>query len=108
MRQRVLLAQALVNRPSLVVLDSPAVVLDPEQRTQFLAWVAALRGRCAVVLATPLLASVAAVCDEVVVLARGRTVFSGTTAELAGGVPDADALAAGYRRALAAARTVVG
>jgi ABC-2 type transport system ATP-binding protein len=103
MRQRMLLAQALVNRPSLVVLDAPTVMLDPQQRSRFLARVVALRGRCAVVLATPLVESVATVCDEVVVLAAGRTVFSGTTAELAGGTGD---LAAGYRRVLAS--TVVG
>ncbi|MEP7026696.1 MAG: ABC transporter ATP-binding protein [Actinomycetota bacterium] len=108
MRKRVLLAQALVNRPSVVVLDSPAVVLDPEQRAQFLARVIALRGRCAVVLATPLVETVAAPCDEVVVLAGGRTVFGGTTAELAGGEPGGDALAAGHRRALAAAWGAAG
>jgi ABC-2 type transport system ATP-binding protein len=102
MRQRVLLAQALVNRPSVVVLDSPTVMLDPQQRSRFLARVTALRGRCAVVLATPLVENVAAVCDEVVVLAAGRTVFSGTTAELAG----TGDLAEGYRRLLAS--TVVG
>ncbi|HST64803.1 MAG TPA: ABC transporter ATP-binding protein [Mycobacteriales bacterium] len=99
MRQRVLLAQALVNRPSVVVLDSPTVMLDPEQRSRFLARLVSLRGRCAVVLATPLVQSVAAVCDEVVVLAAGRTVFSGTTTDLAGGTDLAD----GYRRVLAAA-----
>jgi ABC-type multidrug transport system ATPase subunit len=104
MRQRVLLAQALVNRPSVVVLDSPTVILDPQQRSRFLARVTALRGRCAVVLATPLVESVAAVCDEVVVLAGGRTVFSGTTAELAGASGD---LAEGYRRVLAASRRTV-
>jgi ABC-2 type transport system ATP-binding protein len=105
MRQRVLLAQALVNRPSLVVLDQPAVVLDPEQRTRFLARVTALRGRCAVVLASPLVENIAAVCDEVVVLAEGRAVFSGTTRELAGDAePTADALRAGYLRVLAGAR----
>jgi ABC-2 type transport system ATP-binding protein len=105
MRQRVLLAQALVNRPSLVVLDQPTVVLDPEQRAQFLARVVALRGRCAVVLATPLVENIATVCDEVVVLAEGRVVFSGTTRELAGdAAASADALRAGYLRVLADAR----
>jgi ABC-2 type transport system ATP-binding protein len=104
MRQRVLLAQALINRPALVVLDAPAVVLDSDQRPQFLARLAALRGRCAVVLATPLVENVAAVCDEVVVLADGRTVFSGRTAELAGGEVTPAAVAAGYVRVLDEAR----
>jgi ABC-2 type transport system ATP-binding protein len=105
MRQRVLLAQALVNRPSVVVLDSPTVVLDPEQRNRFLARLTALRGRCAVVLATPLIETVAAVCDELVVLDEGRTVFSGLATRLAeGGEVTVESLRAGYERVLHDAR----
>jgi ABC-2 type transport system ATP-binding protein len=104
-RQRTLLAQALINRPALLVLDSPTVALDPDQRAQFLARLTALRGRCAVVLATPLVENVAAVCDEVVVLAAGRTVFSGRTGELAGGEVTPATVAAGYVRVLEEART---
>ena len=84
-RQRLVLAQVLVNRPSLVVLDEPLVGLDPDQRAQFLARVAAMRDDgTTVVLATPLVEDVAAVCTDVVVLAAGRTLFSGTTGALAG------------------------
>jgi ABC-2 type transport system ATP-binding protein len=111
-RQRLLLAQVLVSRPSLVVLDEPLVGLDPEQRAQFLVRVAAMRDRgTTVVLATPLVEDVAALCTEAVVLDRGRTLFSGTTAALAGepaGRPGAVAVLAGYRRVLAGAGTVAG
>jgi ABC-type multidrug transport system ATPase subunit len=113
-RQRLVLAQVLVSRPSLVVLDEPLVGHDPEQRAQFLARVAAMRDRgTTVVLATPLADDVAAVCTEVVVLAGGRTLFSGTTAALAGigdpwAQPGADAVLAGYRRVLGGAGVVAG
>ena len=114
-RQRLVLAQVLVNRPSLVVLDEPLVGLDPEQRAQFLARVAAMRDDgTTVVLATPLAEDVAAVCTEVVVLAGGRTLFSGTTGALAGvGGPAADPpgpapVLAGYHRLLAGAGAVAG
>jgi len=114
-RHRLVLAQVLVNRPSLVVLDEPLVGLGPEQRAQFLARVAAMRDDgTTVVLATPLAADVAAVCTEVVVLAGGRTLFSGTTAALAGvGGPAAHPagpapVLAGYHRLLAGAGAVAG
>ena len=111
-RQRLVLAQVLVSRPSLVALDEPLVGLGPEQRAQFLARVAAMRDRgTTVVLATPLAEDVAAVCTEVVVLDRGRTLFSGTTAALAGsadGPPSGVAVLAGYRRVLAGAGAVAG
>jgi ABC-2 type transport system ATP-binding protein len=110
-RQRLVLAQVLVNRPSLVVLDEPLVGLDPEQRVQFLARVAAIRDRGTVVLATPLAEDVAAVCTEAIVLSGGRTLFSGTTRALAGDPdvhPGPDAVLAGYRRLLAKATGVAG
>jgi ABC-type multidrug transport system ATPase subunit len=113
-RQRLLLAQVLVARPSLVVLDEPLVGLDPEQRAQFLARVAAMRDRgTTVVLATPQAEDVAGVCTEAVVLSAGRTLFSGTTRALAraggpAGGPGPGAVLAGYRRLLAEAGAVAG
>ena len=113
-RQRLVLAQVLVNRPSLVVLDEPLLGLEPDQRVQFLARVAAMRERgTTVVLATPLAEDVAAVCTEAVVLCAGRTLFSGTTKALAGGggpgdPPGPGAVLAGYRRLLIEAGTVAG
>jgi len=113
-RQRLVLAQVLVSRPSLVVLDEPLVGLEPDQRVQFLARVAAMRDLgTTVVLATPLAEDVAAVCSEAVVLSAGRTLFSGTTRALAGPGGPADppgpgAVLAGYRRLLVEAGTVAG
>jgi ABC-2 type transport system ATP-binding protein len=66
-----------------------------------------------VVLATPLAEDVAAVCTEVIVLAAGRTLFSGTTGALAGAgetpdPPGPGEMLAGYHRLLAGAGAVAG
>jgi ABC-2 type transport system ATP-binding protein len=83
MRQRLGLAQALLGNPELLVLDEPTVGLDPEQRMRFRDLVSdAGRGRT-VILSTHQTEDVAAVCSEVVVVTGGRSVFTGTPAELA-------------------------
>ncbi|HQR25888.1 MAG TPA: ABC transporter ATP-binding protein [Nocardioides sp.] len=83
MRQRLGLAQALLGRPEVLVLDEPTVGLDPEQRMRFRDLVSdAGRGRT-VILSTHQTEDVAAVCTDVVVVKGGRSLFTGTPAELA-------------------------
>ncbi|MGY1742921.1 MULTISPECIES: ABC transporter ATP-binding protein [unclassified Blastococcus] len=94
MRRRVGLAQALLGRPDLLVLDEPTVGLDPEQRLRFREVLAGLPSDATVLLSTHLTEDVAALCPRVVVLERGRVLFDGPTAELTrladGRVWDAD------------------
>lgn len=83
MRQRVGLAEALANQPSLVLLDEPTVGLDPAQRAAFRdALVAMKRGRV-ILLSTHLTDDVAAIADRVVVMAEGRIWFDGPPSALA-------------------------
>ena len=83
MRQRLGLAQALLGRPEVLVLDEPTVGLDPEQRMRFRDLVSdAGRGRT-VILSTHQTEDVAAVCSDVVVVKEGRALFTGTPDELA-------------------------
>ena len=82
MRRRVGLAQALLGDPQLLVLDEPTVGLDPEQRLRFRELVSrAAEGRC-VILSTHQTEDVAALCTAIVVVHSGRTLFTGTPAEL--------------------------
>ena len=82
MRRRLGLAQALLGDPDLLILDEPTVGLDPQQRIRFRDLVAeAGRGRT-VLLSTHQTEDVAAVCSDVVVVDRGRTVFAGSVDEL--------------------------
>ncbi|MFM7141772.1 MAG: ABC transporter ATP-binding protein [Alphaproteobacteria bacterium] len=75
-RQRVGIAQALVGRPHVLVLDEPTAGLDPAQVLELRQLVAGLAGRTTVVFSSHILADVASVCDRVLVLHRGRLVLA--------------------------------
>jgi ABC-2 type transport system ATP-binding protein len=83
MRRRVALAQALLGEPQLLVLDEPTAGLDPEQRLRFREIISGVAEANTVVLATHQTEDVAAICDRVVVIDRGRVFFEGTPDELA-------------------------
>lgn len=82
-RRRAGVAQALMGRPSLVLLDEPTVGLDPEERIRLRAMLGTLGEGRTVVISTHLLSDVKAVCPEVAVLHQGRVAFSGPTSDLA-------------------------
>ncbi|HEX6818828.1 MAG TPA: ABC transporter ATP-binding protein [Ktedonobacterales bacterium] len=82
MRQRLGLAQALVNRPDVLFLDEPASALDPAGRHEILTAIAGLRGATTVCMSTHILADVERVCDTVAILNHGRLLVSAPVAEL--------------------------
>jgi ABC-2 type transport system ATP-binding protein len=83
MRQRLGIAQALLGRPELLILDEPTAGLDPEQRLRFRELLSGLPGDPAIVLSTHQADDIAAICPHVVVLLQGRVQFTGTPADLA-------------------------
>jgi ABC-2 type transport system ATP-binding protein len=83
MRRRLGLAQALLGRPELLVLDEPTVGLDPEQRMRFRDLVSEAGHGRTVVLSTHQTEDEAAVCSQVVIVDRGRALVTGTPSELA-------------------------
>lgn len=82
MLRRVGIAQAVVNRPALVLLDEPTVGLDPAQRVGFRDLIKDLGTRSAVVMSTHLAEDVAHTCDRIAVLLEGKVRFTGSVAEL--------------------------
>lgn len=71
-RQRLGIAQAIIHRPPLVLLDEPTEGLDPLQMRELRALIRELAGESAVILSSHLLPEVQAVCDRVLMLDRGR------------------------------------
>lgn len=83
MRQRTKLAMAIVHDPELLLLDEPTSGLDPSGRRQMLDLVREVGRRgVSVLLSTHLLHDVEEVCEQVVLLNRGRAVLSGRLSEL--------------------------
>ncbi len=82
MKQRLGIAQALINAPRLLILDEPTSALDPVGRREVLQTVASLHGRATVFFSTHILADVERVCDTVAILDRGRLVANSSVAAL--------------------------
>lgn len=82
MRRRVGIAQAIVNRPSLLLLDEPTAGLDPEQRVVFRRLLRSLGESAAVVVSTHLVEDVAAACSRVAVMDKGAIRFEGDPNDL--------------------------
>jgi ABC-2 type transport system ATP-binding protein len=83
MHQRLGLARALLNQPTVLVLDEPTIGLDPQEMRSVRALLRSVAGEgVTVLLSSHLLAEVEEVCSHVVVMDRGRLVASGTVAEL--------------------------
>jgi ABC-2 type transport system ATP-binding protein len=84
-RQRVGIAQALLNDPALLILDEPTEGLDPRQRREVLDLIKGLGGKHTVVLSTHILAEVKAVCEKVLIIHRGTIVANESLASLTEG-----------------------
>jgi ABC-2 type transport system ATP-binding protein len=72
MRQRVGIAQALLNDPQLLIVDEPTGGLDPEERVRFRNLLSELSGERIVILSTHIVSDVEAVATRIALLAHGR------------------------------------
>lgn len=84
MRQRLGLAEVLLKRPEIAILDEPTAGLDPEAAMEFLELIRSLRAQgMTVLLSSHLLHQVQAICDRVALFHKGRMVLEGTFEALA-------------------------
>ena len=82
MKQRLGIAQALINRPKLLICDEPTSALDPVGRKYILDIISSVKEQSSVVFSTHILSDVERVCSRVAFLEGGKTVFSGTIEEI--------------------------
>ena len=82
-RQRVGLAQALINNPPVLILDEPTVGLDPNQIIEIRTLIKKLGKKHTVILSSHILPEIQAVCDRIIIINKGEVVADGTADEIA-------------------------
>lgn len=82
MKQRLGIAQALLNSPKLLICDEPTSALDPLGRKEILDIILKIKNSTTVIFSTHILSDVEAICDHVVVLDKGKNVLEGSIDEL--------------------------
>jgi ABC-2 type transport system ATP-binding protein len=81
-RQRVGLADALINEPDILILDEPTIGLDPSQIREVRELIRGLASRHTILLSSHILSEVEMTCSRVLILDKGRIVASGTPSDL--------------------------
>jgi ABC-2 type transport system ATP-binding protein len=81
-RQRVGIAQAIVNDPDVLILDEPTIGLDPAQIIEIRELIKSLKENHTVILSTHILTEVTQTCDGVVIINEGQLRASGSISEL--------------------------
>jgi len=81
-QQRVGLAQAIIHRPPVIILDEPTVGLDPIQIREIRTLIGTLGKTHSVILSSHILPEIQAICDRVMIVHRGRVVFDDSLASV--------------------------
>lgn len=78
MRQRIGIAQALLNDPDILIFDEPTVGLDPEERIRFRRLLADISGDKIVILSTHIVSDVASIASEIIIINEGQLITQNT------------------------------
>lgn len=85
MKQRILIAQAIMGSPKLIVLDEPTAGLDPRERVRIRERVRNLAGDKIILVSTHVVSDIEPIADEILLLESGRLVDRGTVSALTAG-----------------------
>ena len=82
MKQRLGIAQALLNEPKLLICDEPTSALDPVGRKEILDILLKIKGKSTVIFSTHILSDVEKICDSIAILHKGNIALSGEVEKL--------------------------
>ena len=84
MKQRALLAQALLGKPEIIILDEPTAGVDPKERIQMRNIISQVGFSCIIMIATHVVPDVQFIAKEILLLGKGQIIDSGTPTALQG------------------------
>lgn len=82
MKQRIGIAQALINEPEIVFMDEPASALDPMGRYDVMEILMKLKGNTTVFFSTHIISDIERVCDTIAIIDKGSILEQGTISDL--------------------------
>lgn len=82
MKQRIGIAQALLNNPKILIFDEPTVGLDPEERVRFRNLISELANDCIIILSSHIVSDIETIADEVAIMKSGKLIAKGFQADI--------------------------
>jgi ABC-2 type transport system ATP-binding protein len=82
MKQRLAIAQALINNPKLLILDEPVSALDPQGRYDVLNIIENLKDKITIFISTHIIDDIARVADKIIIINKGTVILSGSMDEI--------------------------